>query len=312
MKILSRAVRTKYWRPGDDYRKIVIQSISEELQNGDIVAVSEKALAVAQGRIVDESKVKPGIFARILTIFWMRLIWGRLLGRLCHMKNANIARLRTYPLFEGAKHKQVCLEQAGLLQSLRPFSEGGIDTTNLPYSLASLPLESPGRLAVEIQEIITSELGKAASVMIVDSDKTYSRRGIHFASRATDVRGMVELGFFAYLIGRAFRWRARSTPLAWAGSEVPPGQALRLAGLANKARGYGAGRTTWEMAARFGVGLTEVDWQMLEQVEHKPIVILRPASSNPRSLSAQGLYPSSISTDKAEAVRSAVVPGFVG
>jgi len=29
------------------------------------------------------------------------------------------------------------------------------------------------------------------------------------------------------------------------------------------------------MAIRFGVGLTEVDWEMLEQVEHRPIVILR-------------------------------------
>jgi len=310
LKIVSRAIRTKYWKPGDDYRKIILNSTSGELQSGDIVAVSEKALAVAQGRLVDESKARPGTLAHILTFFWMRVVWGRLLGRLSRMKKANIARLKAYPLLEGAKHKQVCLEEAGFLQSLRPLSEGGIDTTNLPYSLVSLPLESPKRLAEEIRGIIASELDKAVAVVIVDSDKTYSCRGVHFASRATDVQGIVELGFFAYLIGRAFRWKARSTPLAWAGSEVSPGYALRVAGLANKARGHGAGRTAWEMAARFGVGLTEVDWQMLERVEHKPIVILRPRSSDPRSELSQGLYPSSISTDSAEAVRSAVVPGF--
>jgi len=286
LKIVSQAVRTKYWRPGDDYRKIILDSVSKKLQNGDIVVVSEKALAVAQGRLVDESKVRPGILARVLTLFWMRVAWGHLLGRICHMKEVNIARLRAYPLSEGAKHKQVCLEQAGFLQALRPFSEGGIDTTNLPYSLVSLLLESPKHLAEEIRGIISSEFNKTVAVVIVDSDKTYSCRGVHFASRATDVLGIIELGFFAYLIGRALRWRARSTPLAWAGSEVSPGYALRVAGLANKARGHGAGRTAWEMAARFGVGLTEVDWQMLEQVEHKPIVILRPASSNPRNLSA--------------------------
>jgi len=310
LKIASRAVKTRYWRPGDDYRKIILDSLSGELQNGDIVAVSEKALAVAQGRLVDEFKARPGILARILTVFWMRIAWGRLLGRLCHMKKVNIARLRAYPLFEGAKHKQVSLEQVGFLQSLRPLSEGGIDTTNLPYSLASLPLASPKRLAEEIRRFITSELGKAVTVVIVDSDKTYSCCGLHFASRATDIRGIVELGFFAYLIGRVLRWKARSTPLAWTGSDVSPGYALRVAGLANKARGHGAGRTAWEMAARFGVGLTEVDWQMLERVEHKPIVILRPTSSGPRSLLPQGLYPSSINTDRAEAVRSAVVPGL--
>jgi F420-0:gamma-glutamyl ligase-like protein len=228
------------------------------------------------------------------------------------MKKANIARLKAYPLLEGAKHKQICLEQTGFLQSLRPLSEGGIDTTNLPYSLVSLPLESPKRLAEDIRGIIARELGKSVAVVIVDSDKTYSCCGLHFTSRATDVQGIVELGFFAYLIGRAFRWKARSTPLAWAGSAVSPGYALRVAGLANKARGHGAGRTAWEMAARFGVGLTEVDWHMLERVEHKPVVILRPTSSGPRSLLPQGLCPSSINTDRAEAVRSAVVPGLEG
>ena len=275
MKIVSRAIRTRYWRPGDDYRKIILQSLTGEVENGDIVAISEKALAVAQGRIVDESKVRPGILARILTVFWMRVVWGRLLGRLCHMRKASIARLRAYPLSEGAKHKQVALEQAGFLQSLRPLSEGGIDTTNLPYSLASLPLEFPRRLADEIREIIANQLGKKVVVIVVDSDKTYSRFGVHLASRATDIQGIVELSLFAYVIGRALKWKARSTPVAWAGSEVEPEYALRIAGLVNKVRGYGAGRTAWDTAARFGVKVTEVNWLMLEQVEHKPIVVLR-------------------------------------
>ena len=310
LKIASRAVRTKYWRPGDDYRSIIADSIAHDLRDGDILAVSEKALAVAQGRIVDESTARPRVLARVLATFWMRVAWGRVLGRLCHMKRVNIARLGAYPLSEGARHKQVCLEQVGFFQALRPFSEGGIDTTNLPYSLASLPLESPKQLAEEIREIIASRLGKSVAVAIVDSDKAYSACSVHFASRATEVPGILNLGFFAYLMGRAFRWKARSTPLAWAGSEVTPGYALRVAGLANKARGHGAGRTAWEMAARFGVGLTEVDWQMLERVEHKPIVILRPTSTRQGGRSPQGLYPSSRSTDRAEAVRSAVVPGF--
>ena len=278
MKIISRAIRTTYWRPGDDYRKFILNAVSRELQNGDIVALSEKALSVAEGRVVDESKARPGILARILTTFWMRAVWGYLLGRLCGLKKANIARLRTYPLCEGARHKQVCLEYAGLLQTLLPFSEGGIDTTNLPYSLASLPLESPSRLAEEIRRAIAAQLGKLVAVVIVDSDKTYSCRGFHFASRRTDINGIVELGPIAYMLGRVLRWKARSTPLAWAGSKASPGFALRIAGLANSARGYGAGRTTWEMAARFGVGLTDVDWQMLEQVDHRPIVVLRPSS----------------------------------
>ena len=281
MKVVIRAIRTRYWKPGDDYQKIVLDAISEELQDGDVVAVSEKALAVAQGRIVDESRARPGIVARNLAGFWMRLVWGIFLSRLCHMKPANIERLRSYPLREGAKHKQVCLQHVGFLQALRPLSEGGIDTTNLPYSLASLPLESPIRVAEEIRKRIADRLGKNVVLTIVDSDKTYSCGGIHFASRPTHIPGIVNLGLFAYVIGRALKWRARSTPIVWVGSGLAAEYALRLAGLANKARGYGAGRTAWDMAVRFGVGLTEVNWEMLEQVEHRPLVILRLESGGP-------------------------------
>jgi len=275
MEIVIRAIRTRYWKPGDDYHKIILEAISKEVQDGDVLAISEKALVVALGRIVDESRVRPGLLARTLAGFWMRVMWGSVLGLLCHMKPANIAHLRNYPLREGAKHKQVCLEHVGLLQGLRPFSEGGIDTTNLPYSLASLPLESPSHVAEEIRKTIAEELNKHVIVTIVDSDKTYSRSGIHLASRSTGIPGIVDRGFFAYLMGRALRWRARSTPLAWVGSKVTPELALRVAGLANRARGHGAGRTAWDMAVRFGVGLTGVDWEMLERVEHRPLVILR-------------------------------------
>ena len=275
MGLTTHAIVTEYWKPGYDWTKIMLGLISPGLVDGDIVVFSEKAIAVARGRIIDESKVKPSVLARILTIFWVRVAWALALGRLCHMKKVNLNHLRAYPLHEGAKHKQVCLGQVGLLQSLQPFSEGGIDTTNLPYSLASVPLEHPQRLAEQIRQTISRKLGKNVTVAIVDSDKTYSRFGIHLASRSTDVRGIVTLGLFAYLIGRSFRWKARSTPLAWAGCEVSPEYALRVAGLANKARGHGAGKTAWEMADRFGVEVTQVDWEMLQSVEHRPLVIVR-------------------------------------
>jgi F420-0:gamma-glutamyl ligase-like protein len=51
--------------------------------------------------------------------------------------------------------------------------------------------------------------------------------------------------------------------------------ALRVAEVANRARGQGAGGTVWDMAKEFGVSLAEVSWEMLETVRHKPIVIVR-------------------------------------
>jgi F420-0:gamma-glutamyl ligase-like protein len=72
-----------------------------------------------------------------------------------------------------------------------------------------------------------------------------------------------------------FRLKRRATPLAVAGCEVSAEAALEIAEIANRARGFGAGRTVWDMAERFKVGLTEVSWEMLATVKHKPIVIVR-------------------------------------
>lgn len=72
-----------------------------------------------------------------------------------------------------------------------------------------------------------------------------------------------------------FGLRRRATPVAVAGCAVPVDELLNVADVANRVRGFGAGRTVWDMAARFGVGLSDVSWEMLETVKHKPIVIVR-------------------------------------
>jgi len=68
--------------------------------------------------------------------------------------------------------------------------------------------------------------------------------------------------------------RRRATPIAIAGSKLSTDKALTIAEIANKARGFGAGRTVWDMAETFNVDLTDVTWEMLSKIEHKPIVIL--------------------------------------
>ena len=60
-----------------------------------------------------------------------------------------------------------------------------------------------------------------------------------------------------------------------AGCRLDVENALRIAEAANRARGHGAGRNVWEMAENFGVSLSEVTWEMLDRVKHKPIVIVR-------------------------------------
>lgn len=270
------AVTTRYWRPEEDYLCQIVDAIENKIENGDVVTISEKAVSTALGNIVDESVIKSSWMARLLAKYWMRYIWGYFLGPLCHLRKTTIRHIRKYPIKEGSAHKQVALEHAVFLQALMFGSEGGIDGSNLPYSYVSLPLRNASQAAQKIRRYIESKLGKNVIVMIVDTDKTYSIRGFHFTPRLKPINGIHSSGgFLAYLIGRLFRLKRRATPVAVAGSKMHVEKALEIAKIANRARGFGAGRTVWDMAEMFKVSITSVTWAMLDAIKHKPIVIIK-------------------------------------
>jgi len=269
-------VRTKYWRPGTDYIEEIVEAVRGLVRDGDIITVSEKAVSTASGLLIDESKVKAGRLARFLSGFWMRRVWGGPLGRLTRLRKETIRRLRGYPPEEGASHKQLAILKVGLLQALRHYSEGGIDASNLPYTFVSLPLQRPLKEAERIRRALESATGLRLSVMIVDGDTTYSWRNLHLAPRRVEVKGLIHIGgFMTFVLGRILGFKARATPLAISGESLNPDLALHLAEAAHRIRGYGAGRTVWDMSERFGVPPSHVTWRLLEGVEHFPIVIIR-------------------------------------
>src|SRR3990172_1695274 len=256
------------------------KAVEEKVDNGDFVVVSEKAISTATGRIVDESRVKPGLNAKIISNFWMRFVWGFFLGVLCRFGQRLILRLRRYPIEYGSRHKQVALQHAGLLRALMFGSEGGIDGSNLPYSYVSLPLENADGIADQIHENIRVKLCKKVTVIIMDTDKTYSLGNFHFTPRPKPLKGIHSYGgVVAYVAGRMFKLRKRSTPIAVAGAKLQAEEALKISNIADRARGPGSGATVWDMAARFGVGITDVSWDMLAKLKHKPIVIVRKAET---------------------------------
>lgn len=270
------ALTTPYWRPGEDYLQQVIDAVKKEIQNDDFVTISEKAISTARGNILDESNVRPSRLARFLAKHWMRLGWVYFFGPMCHLRRGTIEHFRTYPVGEGSKHKQVVLGLAGFMQALLHGSEGAIDGSNLPYSYVSLPLGDAEAVAREIREQIRVRLNRKVVVVIVDTDKTYTFRNFHFTPRPRPIRGVHSFGgFLAYLAGRCLKLKRRSTPIAIAGSDIHVERVLEIAEMANRARGFGAGRNVWDMAERFGTSLSGVTWNMLNKVEHKPIVILR-------------------------------------
>jgi len=271
------AVESHYWKPGDNYIQDIIEAIENIVADGDFVTVSEKAVSTALGTLIDEKSVKPSRLARFIAKYWMQLVWPYVLGPLCHLRQKTIEFLRSYPTEEGSRHKQLALEQSGFLQALMHGSEGAIDGSNLPYSYVSLPLENAQKIAQELRERIRSELGKSVSVVIVDTDKTYSLKEFHFTPRPKPLKGIHSFGgALAYVAGRFLKLKKRATPLAVAGPRITTEEAIEIAKIANRTRGTGAGRTVWDMAKTFNVTLTSVTWKMLDTVKHRPIVIIRP------------------------------------
>jgi F420-0:gamma-glutamyl ligase-like protein len=271
------AVESNYWKPGDDYVKDIIEAIKDRVADGDFVTVSEKAVSTALGNIIDEKTVEPSRLARFIARYWMRIVWPYILGPACHLRLKTIQFLRSYPPEEGSRHKQLALEQSGFMRALMFGSEGAIDGSNLPYSYVALPLDNAEAVAQELRKRIRSELQADVTVVVVDTDKTYSVMGFHFAPRPKPIKGIHSIGgFLAYVAGRSFKLRKRATPLAVSGLEISTEEAIEVARLANRTRGSGAGKTVWDMTRNFEVGLNDVTWEMLSSVRHRPIVIIRP------------------------------------
>ena len=271
-----KAIKTKFWRPSKDYLTVIVESVQSLLKNGDIVVISEKAISTSLGNIVDESQVVPGLLAKLLVILWMRLFWGFFLGNICRFKESSINHFRFYPLEEGASHKQVVLRRSGFLSALKYGSEGGIDISNMPSSFASLPLERPEIQARKIYEELKKKTGKDITVIISDTDSTFSLNNFHFTAHPHPINGIKKFGgVLPFILGRTLKLKQRATPLGVGGTKIGVEEALLFAEIAHHIRGSGAGRTVWDMVERYSVNFSEITWNMLDQVNHFPIVLIR-------------------------------------
>jgi F420-0:gamma-glutamyl ligase-like protein len=287
IKYYALPITTEYWKPGENYLDTILNAVERGVANSDFVVVSEKALSIALGNIIDERVINPTFNAKLISRYWMRVAWGYILGVLCRLGPRLRRRLKDYPFEAGSRHKQLALQQAGLLQALMWGSEGGIDGSNLPFSYVSLPLNEPYLVAESIHRQIWLKLQKKVVVIIVDTDKTYAYRNFYFTPHPKPILGIHSLGgVTAYVIGRLFKFRRRPTPLAVAGGEIQAIEALKIANIADRARGPGSGATVWDMAARFNVTTTGISWDMLSKIKHRPIVIVR---KNKRSATEDSL-----------------------
>jgi len=275
-KYYALAITTKYWKPKTNYQNEIVYAVKNKVEDGDFVVVSEKAISTALNNIIDENNFAASNNAKFIATVWMHYVWGYCLGAVCFFGQRLLRRLRQYPVEVGSRHKQAALQYSGLLQALMFGSEGGIDGSNLPYSYMSLPLSKANSIAEQIRKQIQNKIDKKVIVLIVDTDKTYSFRNFYFTPRPRPIKGIYSQGgVIAYVVGRMLKLKRRPTPIGVAGIEIHAGEILKIANVSDRARGPGSGATVWDMAARFQVGTTEVSWDMLGKIKHKPIVIVR-------------------------------------
>lgn len=267
-----------YWYPGTDYLASLVIKLKRIINDGDILVLSEKALSVALGNIYDESSIPSDPLTSLLAKAVNDILWLRCLRKLFKDPRTPLM-LSRLPKEALVKHKKLALKVGGLKHFLKPLSECGIDTSNLPYSYVSLPLSKANEEARRIREGILKETGKLVNVLIIDTDRAFLLNGLRciaIATRPSWVRGVVDLGFIGYILGRALGLKPYPTPVAYEGTWLGLPRIMKLAKVAERAMGHGLGRNLWEMVQRLGRrSYAEVTWIDMRSSKHHPVVLVR-------------------------------------
>jgi F420-0:gamma-glutamyl ligase-like protein len=267
-------VYTQYIKPGESY-DIIIKNSLDILEEDDFLVVSETPLAISQGRIVDESLIKPSISSFILAEIWSKYLWGYLLGPLMGMKKRTILNLRRLP-FEARKHKELILDYYGWKHALKPASEAGVDLSNAPGTFVSLLPEDPQKISEDMGRKIGEKIGKKVIVMVIDTDATYKLGKIKFTSLPISVPEIRNnLGFIGYFMGRLGSIQG-PTPL---GISHPQNidKTLQIARIADQyqRKSGNSMETVYDMQKVLSGGIKSITVEMLDSITHIPAVIVR-------------------------------------
>lgn len=180
------AIKTPLIKKGDNIANIILQSIKEqnlELQNFDIVAISSKALATAEGAIVKLEEITPSLKAKQL-------------GEKYALEPEFVELiLKEAPKIYGGVKKALLTLKNGILTV-----NAGIDQKNVPEGYVSLWPQNPQVKAEKIRHEIEKHTGKNVGILIVDSNVAPLRMGTRGLALAAagfeavrDCRGCLDL-----------------------------------------------------------------------------------------------------------------------
>ncbi|MEM3536713.1 MAG: coenzyme F420-0:L-glutamate ligase [Candidatus Bathyarchaeia archaeon] len=157
------AIKTRTIKVGENPTKAILDALKEQnlqLENGDILAITSKIIAYAEGRLVKLGDVKPSIKAkRLAQKFSLQPQFAELI-------------IQESEKIYGGVEKALLTLKSGILTA-----NAGIDNKNAPNDYVVLWPSNPKEWARRIREEVKTKTGKQIAVLIVDSGLAPLRMG---------------------------------------------------------------------------------------------------------------------------------------
>ncbi|MGB9713445.1 MAG: coenzyme F420-0:L-glutamate ligase, partial [Candidatus Bathyarchaeales archaeon] len=157
------AIKTRLVKVGDNLVDIILEALKEQnipLENNDILVLTSKIVAYAEGSLVKLSEVKPSEKAKELAEkFSLQQELAELI-------------LQEAEKIYGGVEKAVLTLKNGVLTA-----NAGIDNKNAPIGYVSLWPKNAREVAKSIREEIKRKTDKIVAVLIIDSGLAPLRKG---------------------------------------------------------------------------------------------------------------------------------------
>ncbi|MEM3577242.1 MAG: coenzyme F420-0:L-glutamate ligase [Candidatus Bathyarchaeia archaeon] len=157
------AIKTETVSVGDNLVEVILESAKKQklqLQDNDIIVLTSKILAYAQGRVAKLADIKPSVDARKLAEKYS-----------LQPEFAELVLREAEKIYGGVKRAVLTLKDGVLT------ANAGIDNKNAPNDYVALWPQDPKKLADKIRSEIRRKTGKIVAVLIIDSGLTPLRRG---------------------------------------------------------------------------------------------------------------------------------------
>lgn len=162
------AIRTPLVEEGMALIDVLLDSLGQELRDGDVVSVTSKVVAIEQGRLVELSSIKPSAEASQMR----KLRYSKDFEK--HPQFAELVIREAEKLFEGPK--------GFVYLTLKDYvfiANAGIDLSNVPEGYAVLWPEEPWAWVNEFRERLMDQYDLSAlGVLMTDSHLVPLRRGV--------------------------------------------------------------------------------------------------------------------------------------